>query len=400
MSRKPYLIPDRILKEMVEAVIVQSGFTADNNEGCLRLSDDIFMRTNEVISSRTLYRIFKRNSNHRLSKHTLDLLSKYCGYVGIADFIKNHESSVYKEDSFDITILKDIYSIHIKGKDLNYRDVALFAVSKNLVKKLRHNLSQYDLLAPHFSKDGLASKFFIEQFVDYDLLAHHYHIAIRIYIASHENKEAQVFGNCILFLRAYLMNNNEDAELHINEVNQFRREMNIHPFVSGRQFACNIIYKVKILEEDAQELIEEMFQFERFIPRSGDSYMNFPGFHFTLCDALIQCGKYSEAKKLCDIALREYPNAEKNIDTGFITSFQLFKAIVNFHIGNKKTFDKSLVKVKSSKFNFLSEKYFKIMLNNFLINNSLLDMREEKFARKNNQVLIKQTGFSRFRLDS
>jgi hypothetical protein len=59
---------------MIEAVIAQSGFTVDNNEGCLRLLDNIYKRTNEVISSRTLYRIFKRNSNHRLSKQTLDLL--------------------------------------------------------------------------------------------------------------------------------------------------------------------------------------------------------------------------------------------------------------------------------------------------------------------------------------
>lgn len=316
--------------------------------------------------------------------------------MDITDFIRNHESSLYENNNLVVNILKDIYTFHLDGEELNYRDPALFAVSKNLIMKLRQNLSHYDLLAPHFSKAGLASKFFIEHFVDYDLLAQHYHLAIRTYLSCHKNKEAQVFGNCILFLRAYLMNNNRDAELHINEVNQYRREMNIHPFVSGRQFACNLIYKVKILEEDAQELIEEMFQFEKFIPRSGDSYLNFPGFHFNVCDALIQCGKYSEAKKLCDIALREFPNAEKNIDTGFSTSLQLFNAIVNFHIGSKKTFDKSLVKVQSSEFNFLSEKYFKLILNNFLINNSLLDMRAEKFARKNNQVLIKQTEFSRF----
>jgi hypothetical protein len=59
---------------MIEAIIAQSGFTVDNNEGCLRLLDNIYMRTNKVISSKTLYRVFKRNSNHKLSKHTLDLL--------------------------------------------------------------------------------------------------------------------------------------------------------------------------------------------------------------------------------------------------------------------------------------------------------------------------------------
>jgi len=45
------------------------------------------------------------------------------------------------------------------------------------------------------------------------------------------------------------------------------------------------------------------------------------------------------------------------VQAGFITSFHLFKAIVNFHHGNIKILEKSLMKVMLSKFDFLSEKY-------------------------------------------
>jgi hypothetical protein len=58
MTRVPYIIPNKILKEVIEVVALRSGYTANSNRGCMRLSGDIYMSTNEVISARTLYRLF------------------------------------------------------------------------------------------------------------------------------------------------------------------------------------------------------------------------------------------------------------------------------------------------------------------------------------------------------
>jgi hypothetical protein len=124
--------------------------------------------------------------------------------------------------------------------------------------------------------------------------------------------------------------------------------------------------------------------------------VNFPGFHYVLSDALIQCDFHHEANIICDIALKEFPKAKENADTDYMTTLHLFKAMTSFKTGNNRGFKKHMKIVEDGDFHFQSHKYYTIQKNKFLIDNSLLSATEKKELSKTTQTLISQTGFKRF----
>ena len=286
--------------------------------------------------------------------------------------------------------------MHLNTSDLAYTDPALFSITKNLVTKLRRTTSYYDAVAPYFSKVPLAQCYFVEQFVDYDFLIKHYHKAIRAYLSVKKSKEAKIFGLCLLYLKAYLECNRAKCFELISEINKYKIDTSIHPFVIGRYFVSNLLHQHFITEKNSIKWVDEILEIEKYIPRTGIDYVNFPGFHFVVCDALCQAGYYNEVILLSGKALKEYPNGKQNVDTGFYTALHLFRAISFYHLEDQKSYKKEMSLVKTNKFNFLSEKYFTIQLNQFSIKNKLLTKSNEKQMKLSTQYLIEQTGFVRF----
>ena len=397
MSRKPYVLSEPIKNTLKRDVIQISGELVNTLTSCKQLSKAIYINTQTPVSARTLLRIFKIDGeDYSPSKNSLDLLAKYCGYQDIIDYSNQCNQPQNKDGIFEFQILKDIYSMHFAKDKMTYRDPGLFSITKNIVTKLRRDLNYYDSIAPYFSKDPIASTFFIEQFVDYDLLVNHYHKSVRVYLSANPQDDKQLFGYCILYLRAFLTKNVTDSLHLIEKINSFQRNLTHHPFILGRHLACNLLHNKFILKKDNKDLLREILSIEKYIPRSGDSYVNFPGFHYVLSDALIQCGFYHEANMICDISLREFPEAKENADTGYVTTLHLFMAMSSFKIGDDLSFKNHMKKVESGDFHFQSHKYFTIQKNKFLIKNSLLSAAKKKELSKINQTLISQTGFKRF----
>jgi hypothetical protein len=397
MSRKPYVLSEPIKNTLKRDVIQISGELVNSLASCTQLSKAIYRNTQTPVSARTLLRIFKIDGDdYSPSKHSLDLLAQYCGYEDIIDYSNQCNQPKNKDGIFEFQILKDIYSMHFAKDKISYRDPGLFSITKNIVTKLRRDLNYYDSIAPYFSKDPIASTFFIEQFVDYDLLVHHYHKSVRVYLSAYPQEDKQVFGYCLLYLRAFLTNKVTESKHLIAKINTFQRKLTHHPFILGRHLSCNLLHNKFILKKDNKELISEILSIEKYIPRSGDSYVNFPGFHYVLSDALIQCDFHHEANIICDIALKEFPKAKENADTDYMTTLHLFKAMTSFKTGDHPGFKKHMKIVEDGDFHFQSHKYCTIQKNKFLIDNSLLSATEKKELSKTTQTLISQTGFKRF----
>ncbi|MDA1238620.1 MAG: hypothetical protein O3A15_06700 [Proteobacteria bacterium] len=397
MSRTPYVLSEPIKNTLKRDVIQISGELVNTLASCTQLSKAIYKNTQSPVSARTLLRIFKIDGDdHSPSKNSLDLLAQYCGYEDIIDYSNQCSHPKNKDGIFEFQILKDIYALHFAKDKFSYRDPGLFSITKNIVTKLRRDLNYYDSIAPYFSKDPIASTFFIEQFVDYDLLVHHYHKSVRVYISANTKDDKQIFGYCMLYQRAFLTKKVAESKHLIEKINTFQKNLSHHPFILGRLLACNLLHNTFILKKDNKELLSEILGIEKYIPRSGDSYVNFPGFHFVLCDALLQCDLHHEANIICDIALKEFPKAKENADTDYMTTLHLFKAMTSFKTGNNRGFKKHMKIVEDGDFHFQSHKYYTIQKNKFLIDNSLLSAAEKKKLSKTNQTLISQTGFTRF----
>lgn len=393
MSRNKFEIPKKILESLKKETERCFGYLINSNVRYEQLCDNIFEKCSVKISSRTIYRLYtSKDSDITPSKHTLNLLAIYCGYKSIEEYSKLYVDEVSFNMYSELDILKDIYNISYNSSSLQYRDPALFSITKTLVKKLRNKGNYRDALIREYSKHPLAQNYFIEQFVDYDSLNHFYGKAIEIYLSSKDDLEAQIFGNCMLYLKAFLSKDEKECVYFHQKINAIKLDVQIHPFVIGRYFACNLLHEHFYTKSSTATIIDELLTIEKYIPRNGDSYVNFPCFHFIVCDALIKCKEYEVCLQLLNNAIVDYPHGKNNVDTGFYNAFDLFFAICYHHTGNSVKRDAHLKICKNQTYNFLSEKYYSIQ-------QTLLELEIEKSKITRNRMrnkiqdLITQTGF-------
>lgn len=396
MSKK-LEIPKHILEALKKEVERVFGFPVNSNIRHEKLCDDLYAKCSERISSRTVYRVFSSSSNPVVpSKHTLDLLSRYCGYDCVEEFSKLYVDDVSFSVFSELDILKDIYNISYKSESIKYRDPALFSITKTLVQKLRKKGSYRDGLVLEYSKHPIAQSYYIEQFVDYDSLDKFYNKAIQVYLKNKEGEEAQIFGNCLLYLHAFLTQDAVGCKVYFDKINEFKLDMHIHPFVVGRYFACNLMHSHFYLDDGVENVIEELVTIEKYVPRKGDSYENFPCFHFMVCDALIKCEEYQVCLDMLDKAFAEYPKGRENVDQGFYNAFYLFYAICFHKLGDSKKRDKNLKECKEGEYNFLSQNYYSIQQK--LLELEITESKiEERRLTKEIDDLVEETGFSYFK---
>ena len=395
MPRKPYQISPLIQNALFKDTEREFGYKINNYKRYNDLSKDIESRCHSYLSPKTLSRVFPSGKNYSCSKQTLDVLSIYCGYSDVETYSKLYTREEVRITKEEFKILREIYDNKNYPEPLVYRDPVLFSISKIIVSKLRESTSDYLDMVNEYSDNPIAQGYFIEQSIDYDNLAIHYHSAIKTYLMHKSDDEAQVFGNTILYLNAFLIENAKQCHHYYNKVMTLGFNRDIHPFVIGRYYSTVLLHKKHFFKEDISPIIFEIMKIEKNLKKKGRVYMKFPGFHFMVCDSLIKCGEYSFADSLLDNAFNDYPDGHSDVDDGYYEALYLFKAICSHALGNSFERDKYYKLCKQNPFNFLSQKYYSIQL-------KILELHlpHKKIAKnqtlKDLEVLIHHTKFSYF----
>src|SRR5690606_37307030 len=98
--------------------------------------------------------------------------------------------------------------------------------------------------------------YFFERFPYIDGLCTDYKRSIQLYLQK-KQKEAQIFGNSLLFLSAFLSGRNEELKLFLERLNKFNLDRNLHPFTIARYIGSNILYEQR-RNENTDHWIEEV----------------------------------------------------------------------------------------------------------------------------------------------
>lgn len=397
MARKEYVVAKEILADLKNEIQSNSFVDIVDMGSCKLLSSKVYESTKHLVSSRTIYRIFiDINYSFNPSRSTLDIFSQYCGYTSISDFIRIKTESKDLCLSSELEILKGIYDIDFKSIKLQYKDKALFEVTRNIVKRLRKSEEHYRKLIPIFGSNPVAQNYFVEQFVDYDNLNGVYASLLRVYLKSKNTNEAILFANCLLYLASFLSKDMEKCKEYFNIITSIDSLEDVHPFVVGRYYAVKLLHNKFITNRSNDFLLKEIYKIEKSMPRKGDSYLSFPGFHFNLADALVQCELYDDVIKITNIAIKDYPFGKDIVLEGFYPAFYLFRAIAFFHTNEIDNYCSSISLVDEESFTFLSEKYYTIQLNKLLMISGDYGVREVDRLSKSTSYLIEKTGFVYF----
>ncbi len=354
--KKPDLIS---LQKKVEAV---AGFTIKNPVDCEQLSDSIFKKTKFYISSATLKRFMGfYDSGFKSSYQTLDILSIYCGHDGWNNFINPTNRDINITDE-EITFLKNIFNLKDYNQILDH-DETMQMVSRRIAERLREAPESIEKIVPFLAKNKLSQVFYFEHFPDYDYLVSYQYKGYIEYLKHKKTTEAQIFGNCILFFRAFLIMDKELMKVYHQNLINIEITEDIHPMPLGRYYKCLILFEHFVMQKSISKILQHIYSIEKRLPRIGLHFKNFPGFHYFVADSLILCGYYKDTLKLIELATKNYTIHREFVWKGYYRQFQLMMAEANYRLNRKWKSLALIEKINPSNFYFISQTYFTVRYN-------------------------------------
>lgn len=382
---------------LVDCIQKTFGSTILYSKDCLLLSEDIFNKIQIRISAQTLRRLMNFiNDGVNISNTSLNHLSVYCGYENYLDFTKLNNDNKKTVDSKEVKHIKLFYSIHVKtnGFDDNYHNA-----SKNISKLLLANDSLLAKTSTFLSKNPASQVYFFERFPFIDRLSSGYNFHLKKYLYEKKSGEAQLFGNCLLYL-GYALANNSKRHKQIALINEIEIDEKIHPFPLARKYACNLIEHY--LNQNKTELnhwITISIKESNKINKTKKEYLNFPYFQFIIADTFNLIERPIEAAeilKICELDYKRIPDS--TLDEGYIEALDLIKAINLFYLGKKSDCKRILNRLQAKDIIFIMHDYFQIQRLIVEINLFKNTHTGIKIQKKQNQLnaLIKKTNFTFF----
>ena len=362
MARKPNILSQSDLSRLKQEVVRRAGFTLLNPVDCERLSDAIIRRTKNYLSPSTLKRFWGfHTSGFNPSYQTLDILAVYCGYDGWTSFVSPKVQKLHVTDE-ELYFFKSIFNIK-DYYNIQDHDETMQLVSRRIAERLRADPKAFEEILPELAKNTLAQIFYFEHFPDYDNLVSFQYKGYIEYLKNKVSPDAQIFGNCLLFFRAFLLNDSDLMRKYFNILLKIEMPVDLHPMPMGRYYQCIILYTHFVEKSSLDKLLKQIFQLESKIPAIGLHFKNFPGFHYFVADSLVLTGHYKEAMLLIDKASERYKIYKEFVWKGYYRQFQLMYAECYYALKKPKKAQSLLLKINPDNFYFISRNYFKVRFN-------------------------------------
>ncbi len=389
MARTSNKVSEKQVALLKQELVLKAGFAILNPIDCEKLSDAIYRKTKFYISSSSLKRFMGfHKSDFNPSYQTLNILSTFCDYDGWNDFI-NPTKHVEQVSNEELTFFKTIFNL----KDYNNipdHDETMQMVSRRIAERLRQDPKAFETIIPELAKNKLAQIFYFEHFPDYDNLVSYQFKGYIEYLKHKKTPEAQIFGNCLLFFRAFLTLDKPLMENYYHQLMEIEIPDDIHPMPLGRYYQCLILFQYFVENKSIDKTLKHIYSIEKRLPRMGLHFKNFPGFHYFIADALVLSGYYKDALKIIELATKNYSIYREFVWKGYYRQFQLMMAEAYFHLKNKKKAVLLLKKINPNTFYFISRKYYTTRQNLLLIQ---LSEENSNLKRETKELINKHSFF-------
>lgn len=363
---------------------------------CEELSLHIKYVTGVKISAQTLRRLLGFiKDDVKPNTSTLKVICEYCGLDEVDQLYQSNNNQLTSIDLEKISLLKGFYDIELTlGYDFNYQKAC-----GNIAQKIINQPKYLEALSGFLTKSSVAQIFFFERFPFIDGIAGNYKKHFKRYVQSKKNNEAQLFGNCILFLGAFLTQHKKDMIHYIKLINSIVVNPEMHPFPQARKIMSNILFHHCLKDSEAVykwKLIA--FDEEKKQLRGNTPSAHFPFFQFVMADAFNLIGDYEaafEMIKRADLDYKRYDNGV--VELGYFECFDLVRAIAYFNSGKKDEALRILNRIESSKFIFIYHAYFLIQQKTLELN-MCKSQATKKYQKLNAEIdsLVNKTGFTVF----
>lgn len=401
-------IPNPVSKNQLELLRKETqkifGRSVVQSADCKALSDMIDKQINEQINPQTIRRIFNLiPSTSNPSLYTLNTFSIFCGYDDFQHFLHHKSQSAdnnHQNGDSILTAQTEIIESFFDNRNEIWRDNNYFTSVRKIAQRIYENPLLGGSLWERLARNETAQTWLFERCPYIDGLVTNYGTGIQSYLRYKQTQEAKVFGNCLLFLGAYLSEDNAGIEKHFATIKELPFDNNIFRLPFARQIGTYILYyhlhrKNELKKELVQRAIGNYLEENEGEEKSA---IFFPGYHYMMAEYLLLAECYEEAFYVLNrniAVLKLIPESHHSYDhTG---ALQLKYIIANALTGNEDIARKQLSTIKPESFCFLFRDYFSIQY--LLVKLYLAQTnasRKKNNAKKEIERLIEKTGFTYF----
>ncbi len=182
---------------------------------------------------------------------------------------KNNVVSVLYEIAYE----DEDYNTLEKFCDLPAEIISSLDVRFSVGNSFRINNSIRNKLIQKYATCSAGQVFFFEQFVDTNFIINNYDFRINEYLKHKKTKEAQLFGNSILFLSGFLKMNSIICVKQFEIINKIKPDSTIHPWPIGRKTAYQILYHYFVENKPISNLLEYIHNYQS-IAYEYPNYLN------------------------------------------------------------------------------------------------------------------------------
>ncbi|GAA4318740.1 hypothetical protein GCM10023184_03140 [Flaviaesturariibacter amylovorans] len=360
---------------------------------CELLSTDIRKVTGQAISPQTLRRLFGfLRSDFSPAVRTLNTLALYTGFTGWHGFLgkQARQEDTYRPLTLaeEAGLYLDFYKVDLRTEaDMNYHNAA-----RNMALRILFNPGLLAALAPALARHPVAQVYFFERFPFIDGLCGPYRRFLPLYLQK-KGREAQLYGNNLLFLSAWLCGDLKEQQLFINRIRRLPLDESLHPFIIGRSIGSQLLYELEHGRGIDRLLAEAQRWQQHFLRREPGGVWQFPYFPFVLADYLNLAGYYEESHAL----LRPVMSTRRrfSIEPGYPEALQ-----INWQLARHRAAPAGFLEWSSGSAPFeglspLFARFYRLQV--ALVRHRLLPAgrRKEKTAAEI-RALVALTGFTRF----
>ncbi len=347
MARKKNGVDTAFIEELKFQVEELIGFRILISKDCLKLSELIYASTKVNLSVSTIRRLWGFEATPFSPAYaTIEILQKFVALVGQRQVLSSMAQFVI-----------DFYEpLHFKTIDLD--DKTFQASCRKIALLLKEQPIVFDEVKGLLAESEMGRKFFYELFPDYDWLIKGLLEGYRDYLDFSTSRNDRLFGLSMFFYHAYLTHNKALMMHYAAEIREIweRESGEVHPFVLGRCFFA-FLYTAKAVHWS--NILGIMWMEEQMIPRRKRGlFLEFPGFHYFVCDALYQREDFVSLYQMTKVALEQFPRSEEFEWKGYYDQLKVYQTAALWKMNKKKEALSLFETVNTSSYYFISRDYY------------------------------------------
>lgn len=381
MARNKIILDTQKLQHLSAMAQKRFGSTLSTSRDCITFAQDLKAITNIVVSAQTIKRFFGVVKNNNSPSHfTLNAIAKYAAQTNWVNY--KHVEEKNDETRFADFIL-DFYSLDT------------FA-NLTIINKLAESQALRNLVLTKIAHLPKAHWCFFEARPLRDFLSGNYTEALKIYVQTKKNNEAQIYGYGLLFLSAFLTKNKAEIKLYFNTIQKIILSDDVFHIPAARKFGVPLMYHhLKNNEtEFAQTFNQALIARKQYVQNTDYYNTNFDS---NLIEHLLIIERYKECKILLDLHIADkirITGANKTDDHYYRQIFNLITAYSLYQINKKNECLALLKKFDIGKLHSGEKSFYNILYIQLLLKLTPISaIKKRKILIYGLQNLVNQTNY-------